>query len=689
MMLGTVRRFGVSHALRATTPRSISARFATQLPKWQSPSTLSSAVATRSLHASFPRMSAATAEAVAEEIEPSKPAIITEFADLASGNLIHNSIIKNIIQSDRMNLKTMTEVQSLTLHEIVKGDDILAQAKTGTGKTLAFLVPTLQNILNDPSVDLSRVGRRSGRTGPSEIRALIISPTRELAEQIAVEARKVAFGTGLIVQTAVGGTQKRAGLAKIQQEGCHLLIGTPGRLKDILSDPWTGVSAPKLNTLILDEADRLLDQGFAPDIEEIQTMLPNPTQVDRQTLMFSATVPREVMQMVRQTLKPNFKHVNTVREDEVPTHVRVPQKLVYTRGLENNLPALLELAQNWQARRDNGEQLRPFKAIAYFNSTAETKVSADAFNAIARSPEFRKSGMNNMRMLEINSRLSQALRTRAADSFRRAREGILFSSDVTARGMDFPDVTHVIQVGVPRDRETYIHRLGRTARAGKEGEGWLFMHRAEQDVYRKRLGRLPLKVHEGLESADADLSQTFSNDTPVGQIINKINEGLAQCDGATKVKSYMGQLGTTTGNFNSKREAIQALNQMFTIGYNMHTLPELSPKLMQQMGLNKLDGVSAGDGSRQRREGGFSRGGDRGGRGGFSRGGDRGGFSRGDRGERGFAPRGGDRGFSRGGDRGGFSRGGDRGERGFSRGDRGDRGSSRPRRSFDEDSFRF
>ncbi|CAI7599029.1 unnamed protein product [Penicillium glandicola] len=690
-MLGTVRRFGVSQALRATAPRSVSARFATQLPKWQAPSALSSLAATRSLHSSFPRLSAATAEAIVEETESTKPAMITEFSDLASDNLIHNTIIKNIIQPDRMNLKTMTEVQSLTLHEIVKGDDILAQAKTGTGKTLAFLVPTLQNILNDPTVDVSKVGRRSARprTGPSEIRALIISPTRELAEQIAVEARKVAFGTGLVVQTAVGGTQKRAGLAKIQQEGCHLLIGTPGRLKDILSDPWTGVSAPKLNTLILDEADRLLDQGFAPDVEEIQGMLPDPTKVDRQTLMFSATVPREVMQMVRQTLKPNFTHVNTVREDEVPTHVRVPQKLIYTRGLENNLPALLELAQNWQARRDNGEELRPFKAIAYFNSTAETKVSADAFNAIARSSEFRQSSMRNMRMLEINSRLSQALRTRSADNFRKAREGILFSSDVTARGMDFPDVTHVIQVGVPRDRETYIHRLGRTARAGKEGEGWLFMHPAEQDVYRKRLGRLPLKVDTVLESANADLSQTFSNDTPVGKIVNQINEGLAQCDGATKVKSYMGQLGTATGNFNSKREAIQALNQMFTVGYNMPTLPELSPRLMQQMGLNRLDGVSAGDGSRQRRDGGFSRGGDRGGfsRGGdrgFSRGGDRGGFSRGgDRGERG--------GFSRGGDRDGFSRGGDRGERGgFSRGgDRGDRSSRPPRRSFDDDSFRF
>lgn len=123
-MLGTVRRFGVSRALRAIAPRSTSVRLATHLPKWEAPSTHSSVAAARSLHSSFPRLSAATAQAIVEETEPSKPAIITEFSDLAAENLIHNKIIKNIIQPDRMNLKTMTEVQSLTLNQIVKGDDM-------------------------------------------------------------------------------------------------------------------------------------------------------------------------------------------------------------------------------------------------------------------------------------------------------------------------------------------------------------------------------------------------------------------------------------------------------------------------------------------------------------------------------------------------------------------------------------
>lgn len=123
-MLGTIRRLGVSNALRASAPRSISTRWAFQLPKWQAPSTLSSLSATRSLHSSFPRLSAATAEASVEQAEFAKPERITEFAGLSSEGLIDKSIVKNIVQADRMNLTTMTEVQSLTLHEIVKGDDM-------------------------------------------------------------------------------------------------------------------------------------------------------------------------------------------------------------------------------------------------------------------------------------------------------------------------------------------------------------------------------------------------------------------------------------------------------------------------------------------------------------------------------------------------------------------------------------
>jgi superfamily II DNA/RNA helicase len=178
----------------------------------------------------------------------------------------------------------------------------IAQARTGTGKTLGFLIPVIQRIVQaDPK--LAEKVRGYKRARADDIRAIVISPTRELAEQIAVEAKKVTSGTGLVVQTAVGGTMKRAMLQKTLREGCHLLIGTPGRLNDILSDPYSGIKCPNLNALVMDEADRLLDEGFTKEIQQIKEYLPDPEVTERQNLMFSATVPREVVTLVRQTLR--------------------------------------------------------------------------------------------------------------------------------------------------------------------------------------------------------------------------------------------------------------------------------------------------------------------------------------------------------------------------------------------------
>ena len=185
----------------------------------------------------------------------------------------------------------------------------------------------IQNIISyDPKLETrSRLGRSESSTN---IRAIVNFPTRELAEQIAVEARKATKDTGIIVQTAVGGSAKSFGLRKVKMEGCHILVGTPGRLEDILSDPYSQVRAPNLSAFVLDEADRLLDQGFEPEIQAIQDHLPNRREVDRQTLLFSATVPREVMNIVRRVMKPNFKFVRTVQEGEQQTHERVPQNLL-------------------------------------------------------------------------------------------------------------------------------------------------------------------------------------------------------------------------------------------------------------------------------------------------------------------------------------------------------------------------
>ncbi|OQD78637.1 hypothetical protein PENDEC_c001G02457 [Penicillium decumbens] len=660
-MFGAVRRFGVSQALRASAPRSLSSlssRWAPQLLKWQPPSTRSSALA-RSFQTSFPALSATSAEA-AESPVSAEPELVTEFADLQTKGLVDASIVRNITSPNRMGLTTMTDVQSQTLHQMLRGTDVLAQAKTGTGKTLAFLVPTMQNILSDPTLNTKPEHGRRGQATAADIRALIISPTRELAEQIAVEAMKVAAGTGLKVQTAVGGTQKRIGLMKIQRDGCHLLVGTPGRIKDIFSDPSSGVSAPRLNTLILDEADRLLDQGFAPEVKAIQDLLPDPFKVDRQTVMFSATVPKEVMHMVKRTMKPDFQFVKTVRDDEVPTHFRVPQKTVFLRGYENALPSILELAKNYQAKQQADPSLRPFKAIVYFNSTSEVNLAAEAFNSLKSEPGNPRSGspLGRMRMLEIHSRLSQGQRTKSADTFRKTPEAILFSSDVTARGMDFPDVTHVLQAGVPRDRETYIHRLGRTARANKTGEGWVFLHDGENEFYTDRLGDLP--IHEdsqSLPTAMADMSKPSDNLSPATALtISQMKSAMEEVSPLTRENTYRSQLGTLLQSFSSKRHAIRILNNLAIHGYGLSEPPAVSANIANNLGISKIPELTIGPSQRRHVDGQGSQSSDRG----FGRPSDRGfgrrGSDRGDRGDRGFPRRSFDRDNQ------------DRGDRAFDRG---------------------
>ncbi|KAI5302406.1 hypothetical protein KEM56_000721, partial [Ascosphaera pollenicola] len=404
-------------------------------------------------------------------------------------------------------------------------------------------------MLKDPSLE-GRRGLWSADHG--DIRAVIISPTRELAEQIAVEARKVVSKTGIVIQTAVGGNHKREALNKMQREGCHILIGTPGRLIDIFSDPRTNVSAPKLQCLVLDEADRLLDDGFAPDIAELQRHFPKRETDDRQTLMFSATVPREVTRMVRSTMKPDFKFVKTVDDNEVPTHLAVPQKMVFLKGIENEMPALIELFNN--AIRDqkaDPENVRPFKPIVYYNSTAEVRLAMDAYRNIVDAA-FRESPRpENIPMLEcteMHSRLSQQARTRNSNFFRNSTSCVLFSSDVTARGMDFPNVTHVIQVGIPRDRETYIHRLGRTARANKKGEGWLFVHDVEFDDLRGKLRKLPLEEDTSVKMAEIDLSRPGAAGEETAELLKKIKAGyelLPLQDKYDAFRAYFGVYGST------------------------------------------------------------------------------------------------------------------------------------------------
>ncbi|KAH7083260.1 ATP-dependent RNA helicase mss116 mitochondrial precursor [Paraphoma chrysanthemicola] len=648
-----------SRALQVSSLRAVSAL--------RIPSTRIASATTAGFHhsAKWQQIAAAQAEA---ELPIAEDGLITEFQELSARGLVHPNIINVITKS--MRITTMTDVQTRTINEALSGADVIAQARTGTGKTLGFLVPVIQRIVqNDPKLGEKPRGYKRGKA--DDIRAIVISPTRELAEQIAVEAKKVTSGTGIVVQTAVGGTQKRMMLQKTQREGCHLLVGTPGRIFDILSDPYSGIKAPNLNALVMDEADRLLDDGFTKEIDEIKTFLPDPEVVPRQNLMFSATVPRDVVDLVRKTLRPGFHFAKCVSEDEEPTHKRVPQKYVKVAGFENIMPSLYELVSQQHQRAQSGEG-RPFKAIIYFNSTAEVTLAASVFYKLSGGFK-RNTPLSGMRAYEIHAKLSQAQRTRAADDFRHCKSGILFSSDVTARGMDFPNVSHVIQIGLPRDRESYIHRLGRTGRAGKEGEGWIFLSPFETQEATRRLRSLPLTdATNEVECATIDMTQSAEVPANVGQILSECVEAHKKVYPDQLDAAFRGLFGSYQW-YGDKRGLVDGANRLAEFGWGMPTPPPVPASVFSGGGRRSGGGGGRG-GYGGSRGGGF--GGDR--RGGF--GGDRGG-------DRGFGGdrRGGDRGSggSRGGDRsfGGDRRGG--GDRGFGGGERRSGGFGGDRRGGD------
>ncbi|KAL3481994.1 P-loop containing nucleoside triphosphate hydrolase protein [Aspergillus californicus] len=630
-MLGAFRRSAVSQALRSSA-RTLSVRSAAQ--QFQPlPSSLStSAYASKSLfHSSSLRFSSQGNAAVQEnspELQQELPEQAA-FLDLADKKIVARPIIDALTRG--MGLKTMTDVQRLTIPVSVTGRDVLAQAKTGTGKTIAFLIPVLQKLLSDPTVQRGPQIRAGRRMANIDIRTIIVSPTRELAEQIANEAKRVSSGSGLLVQCAVGGTQKRAHLQKMHQEGCHILVATPGRLEDILSDYSSRISAPKLSNLVLDEADRLLDEGFAPALLNIQKLLPDPKEVDRQTLLFSATVAPEVMGMVRQIMKPDFQFVKTVRDDEIPTHLTVPQRTVVLRGLENTFLTLYELFQ----RKLKDSTTRPFKAIVYLNATKQVNTCFEIFDRLVNS-RGGEHGLGNLRFNEIHSGLTQAQRTGVASWFRKCQSGILFSSDVTSRGMDFPDVTDVIQIGPPRGRDDYIHRLGRTARANKTGEGWVLLHEGELGYHKRLLRDIPVKVDDASLAAPS-LDMTTGMDTITNELqesnpalLKSYQEIFSAVDAlspGTKSDACKAQAATMASNFRDKGLLREAFQNLAIHGYGLRDIPRLSGMIGNAFSKGGNSG-GFGRGSAGGRE--FSRGG-RGSRDSFGNG--RGGFS-GNRGNR-------------------------------------------------------
>jgi len=323
--------------------------------------------------------------------------------------------------------QTPTPIQAAAIPAVRQGRDVIGCAQTGTGKTAAFALPALQHLLGKP-----RQGRR-------QIRTLVIAPTRELAEQIRSSFTTYGAGSGLSCAAAYGGVAMGGQIAALKR-GVDVLVACPGRLLDLMNRGIVRLDSVEM--LVLDEADRMLDMGFAPDIRRIVAALPS----DRQSLLFSATMPAEVRKLAKSFLRDPLAIAMT---PESPAAETVAQ-LVYYVDRPQKTAVLHDLLRTEPVA----------KAVVF----TRTKHGADRLA--------RKLERGGVRCRAIHGDKSQGQRTRAMDEFRSGRIGVLVASDIAARGLDVDGISHVVNFDLPHEADTYVHRIGRCGRAGADGVAW-------------------------------------------------------------------------------------------------------------------------------------------------------------------------------------------------------------------------
>ncbi|KAL9069238.1 MAG: hypothetical protein Q9161_005645 [Pseudevernia consocians] len=456
-----------------------------------------------------------------------------------------------------MSFDFMTPVQSQVLTGLPSlKSDCLVQAKTGTGKTIAFLLPAIQNTIFE-----------APRKG--QVAILILSPTRELALQIAAEASRLVsrLRTPLQIHTAFGGTAKATNLSKFRNGDPKILVATPGRLNDYLSESDVRSKFNGMKTLVLDEADRMLDAGFLPDILKVLRALPSKNNGQWQGMCFSATLPPKIQQVLSNVLKKDHVSISTIDASESPTLQKVPQYSVVIPMVDGTFPALLSIIKE-EIKATEGDS-----KIIVFGTTANlVALYAQVFEA-----------QTHLKVYELQSRLSQPARTKATDAFKAAKSGLMFATDVIGRGMDFPDVTLVLQVGLPADANSYTHRVGRTARAGKDGRAVLLLTQAES-FFLKVNRQFPINAYP---ASDKILNDSSSR----SQIFNV----LQSIHPKSKQKAYSAYLGFMKVFLSKMQidatELVRMANIFAMEGMRCSEVPEMEKKTIGKMGLKGVSGI--------------------------------------------------------------------------------------------------
>jgi len=339
--------------------------------------------------------------------------VAVPFADLALDDPLLEAVA-------RLGYETPTPIQEQAIPQVVAGRDVVGCAQTGTGKTAAFVLPVLQRLGTDQGV-----------------RGLVVTPTRELCAQIEAVARTVCKVTGQHVAAVYGGVPYEPQAAKVKK-GVDLIIATPGRLLDMVSRG--DVTLGQVEILVLDEADRMLDMGFWPDVERIIRKLPRV----RQNLLFSATMSRGVLEAIRDTLHDPVR----IQIGDVAMPVDEVEQAVLPVATDQKNDLLVHYLRHHQ----------PERTLIF----TRTKHRADRLER-----HLHRAGIKGTIM---HSNRTQQQREKALDGFKSGRYGVLIATDIVARGIDVDGISHVINYDVPYKPEDYVHRIGRTARAGASGE---------------------------------------------------------------------------------------------------------------------------------------------------------------------------------------------------------------------------
>jgi ATP-dependent RNA helicase DeaD len=335
-----------------------------------------------------------------------------------------------------MGFEDMTDIQARTLPLGLEGKDVIGQAMTGSGKTAAFGIPLIQKIVKHKG-----------------IQALVVTPTRELADQVGTEMKKFSKHIGLNVSIVYGGVGYEQQINQIRH--AEIVVGTPGRLLDHMQQGI--LSLKKVKILVLDEADRMLDMGFIDDIHKIISQTPK----ERQTMLFSATMPDEIVRLAHRYLK-NPAKIKT--QSQISKHLL--KHYYYDVKQEEKLSLLLHLI--------NHE--KPSLALIFTG----TRRAADFVNRYLQS--------NGVESKALHGGHSQAARTDILAGFHRGQPHILVATDLAARGLDIKNITHIFNFDIPKNAEDYTHRIGRTARFGKTGKAISLLskndHQAFQQIVR-------------------------------------------------------------------------------------------------------------------------------------------------------------------------------------------------------------